>query len=130
MRSVDIFLNFPIADMNRNVLLKKPQRVQASQIKRMNSYWGDDSWKDIAYKESSQRQLFGDTEHKKVRNEAVAEAFRSRLKKEAGFKKVPNPMAMRNTQNAIVYYLFFASQKLIAEDIVTHIFKKYADKRG
>lgn len=130
MRSVDIFLNFPIADMNRNVLLKKPQGVQASQIKRMNSYWGDDSWKDIAYKESSQMQLFGDTEHEKVKNEAVAEAFRSRLKNMAGFKNVPNPMAMRNTQNAIVYYLFFASQKLVAEDIVIDIFNKYANKRG
>lgn len=130
MRSVDIFLNFPIADMNRNVLLKKPQSVQASQIKRMNSYWGDDSWKDIAYKESNQMQLFGETEHEKVKNEAVAEAFRNRLKNVAGFKNVPNPMAMRNTQNAIVYYLFFASQKPVAEDIVIHIFKKYADKRG
>ncbi len=130
MRSVDVFLNFPMADMNRNVLLKKRESVQASQIKRMNSYWGDDSWKEIAYKESSQIQLFGDTEHEKVKNEAVAEAFRNRLKKVAGFKNVPNPMAMRNTQNAIVYYLFFASQKIVAEDIVIDIFNKYADKKG
>ena len=44
----------------------------------------------------------------KVSNEKVAEAFRRRLKKVAGFRNVPEPIAMRNTQNAVVYYLFFA----------------------
>jgi len=42
-----------------------------------------------------------------------------------GFKRVPEPMPMRNDQGAIVYYLFFASQVDVAEKIVTGIFDKY-----
>jgi len=37
---------------------------------------------------------------------------------------------MRNTLNAVVYYLFFASHKPVAEDIVKYIFNKYANRRG
>lgn len=61
------------------------------------------------------------------------EAFRKRLRDVAGFAHVPRPVAMRNTQNAIVYYLFFASQKPVARKIVEHIFRKWAewsDKNG
>ena len=63
-------------------------------------------------------------------NEAIAEAFRTRLKRVAGFQNVPKPIAMRNSQNAIVYYLFFASHKPVAESIVKDIFRKYAGRRG
>ena len=35
---------------------------------------------------------------------------------------------MRNTCGAVVYYLFFASQKPVAQKIVTSIFKKYRDR--
>ena len=32
---------------------------------------------------------------------------------------------MRNSNNAVVYYLFFASQKYVAEKIIEDIFSKY-----
>ena len=32
---------------------------------------------------------------------------------------------MRNSTNAVVYYLFFASQKPVAEKIIGDIFRKY-----
>ncbi len=35
---------------------------------------------------------------------------------------------MRNSQNAVVYYLYFASHKRVAENIVRDIFTKYRDK--
>jgi hypothetical protein len=53
------------------------------------------------------------------------EAFRDRLKKAAGFRFVPDPLPMRNSNNAVVYYLFFASQKPVAEKIIHEIFAKY-----
>ena len=37
---------------------------------------------------------------------------------------------MRNSQNAIVYYLFFASQKPVAEGIVRAIFDKHRNRRS
>ena len=48
-----------------------------------------------------------------------------RLKKEAGFSFVPKPLAIRNSKNAIVYYLFLASPKAVAERIISDIFHKY-----
>ncbi len=126
MRSIDIFLNFPVADMNRNVLWRSRERVTERQIERMNAFWGDDSWRKVAYAPSSQMSLLGEEEDEKATNETVAEGFRERLKKVAGFSYVPKPMAMRNTQNAILYFLFFASQKPVAAKIVKDIFSKYS----
>jgi three-Cys-motif partner protein len=128
MQSVEIFLNFPIADINRNVLWRDRKGVAPEQIQRMNAYWGDESWKKAAYASSAQRDLFGPPAEEKVSNKAVAEAFRKRLKDVAGFSNVPNPIAMRNSQNAVVYYLYFASQKPVAEEIVRDIFQKYRDR--
>lgn len=123
MKSIDIFLNFPVADMNRNVLWRDPVGVANSQIVRMNSFWGDNSWPKIAYGSD----LFGNPD--KQSNETIAEAFRVRLRDVAGFARVPKPIPMRNSTGAIVYYLFFASQKDTAEHIVLDIFKKY-ESRG
>lgn len=130
MKSVEIFLNFPVADINRNVLWRKPENVSPSQIERMNKFWGDDSWHKEAYALSKQINIFGEEELEKASNQQIAAAFRKRLINVAGFTHVPEPIAMRNSQNAIIYYLFFASQKPVAGGIVKHIFNKYANKRG
>jgi three-Cys-motif partner protein len=128
MRSVEIFLNFPVADMNRNVLWHRREDVSPAQIDRMNRFWGDDSWQNAAYIPAKQMDLFRKGSEEKASNEAMAEAYRKRLIDVAGFKNVPQPIAMRNTRNAIVYYLFFASQKPVAEGIVRDIFKKYTNR--
>jgi len=125
MRSVEIFLNFPVFDMNRNVLWRDRTGVSAGQTRRMNRFWGDESWKAVAYKPAPQTELWGPPAEEKATNEAIAAAFRNRLQEVAGFRNVPTPVAMRNTQNAIVYYLFFASNKPVAEGIVRDIFAKY-----
>ncbi len=125
MQSIDVFLNFPVADINRNVLWRNPEGVDTSDIARMNAFWGDDSWREIAY--TTKRSLFGFEE--KVDNETIAEGFRKRLLNVAGFKQVPRPLPMRNSRGVIVYYLFFASQKPVAMNIVQAIFSKYR-KRG
>lgn len=121
MRSLEIFLNFPIYDMNRNVLMRDSSKVNPKQIERMNRYWGDDSWKKVAY--NSSENLFGLEE--KTSNKPLADAFQIRLKKVAGFSYVPNPIPMRNTKGATIYYLYFASHKPVAAKIVSDIFNKY-----
>jgi three-Cys-motif partner protein len=121
MKSMEIFLNFPIMDMNMNVLKHDPDRVPTDQAERMTRFWGDDSWKTSAY--STSGNLFGYEE--KTNNEAIANAFRLRLLEVAGFKYVSRPLAMRNSRNAVVYYLFFASPKPVALEIVKDIFEKH-----
>ena len=126
LRTVDIFLNFPIMDINRNVLRHDRSKVAPEHIERMNRFWGDESWMTAAYVESGQASMFGfEPETLKQDNPAIAAAFRERLQKVAGFKYVPRPLPMRNKNNAILYYLFFASTNNTGRKIVEDIFKKY-----
>jgi len=121
-KTLDMFLNFPVMGINRNVLRRDPENVGTLQKVRMTAVWGDDSWSKIAYGSD----LFGNPD--KRSNDTIAEAFRARLKEVAGFARVPKPIPMRNSKGAIVYYLFFASQKDTAEHIVLDIFKKYENR--
>ncbi len=95
MRSIEIFYNFMIMDANMNILWRNPQKVAADQLSRMDKVWGDRTWRDAAYKKEP--GLFGEIEEK-TDNEVIAQAFKTRLKKIAGFKYVPDPMPMRNNK--------------------------------
>ena len=108
MKSIEIFLNFPVADMNRNVLWKEFEGVDPADIARMDAFWGDRSWKEIAY--SRDRNLFGWPE--KEENEVIAQAYKKRLQQVAGFDYVPNPIPMRNSKGATIYYLYFQNIKI------------------
>ena len=127
LETIDLFLNFPIMDMNRNALWRHPEQASPEGLARMTAFWGDASWQGSVYR--SEPTLFGDQDVK-LENEEVAAAFGRRLKEVAGFKYVAPPLPMRNTKGATVYYLFFASQKPVAERIVKDIFKKYQGRTG
>ena len=125
MGSIEVFYNFMIMDANMNVFLKNPDRIAPDQASRMDAVWGDGTWRTAAYRTTA--NLFGDIEEKAT-NEEVAEAFRARLQKVAGFKYVPSPMPMRNSKGAVVYYLYFASQNATGGKIVTDIFNSYRNR--
>lgn len=125
-KAVDMFLNFPVMDMNRNAIWRNPEKVPQDGIRRMNKFWGDESWRTAAYEESAQHNLFGfEPEKIKQSNDAIVAAFVKRLKEVAGFRFVADPLPMRNKTNAVVYYLFFACKHPVAETIITAIFNKY-----
>ncbi|TGL97954.1 three-Cys-motif partner protein TcmP [Leptospira jelokensis] len=119
---IEIFLNFPIMDMNRNVFRKDQTKVDESEIGRMNKFWGDNSWRSAAF--NSEETLFG-FEEVKNNNQKIVEEFRKRLKEVAGFSFVPEPIPMKNGKGATVYYIFFASPNKTADKIVKYIFNKY-----
>ncbi len=124
LKTIDIFLNFSIMDANRNVLFEDLSMAKQEDIERMSTFWGDTSWKELIYKE--QKDLFGETRQIKVDDfKKLALGFRERLKKVAGFKHVPEPILMRNTKNGPLYYLYFASQQDVANNIINDIFNKY-----
>jgi len=129
MKSVEVFLNFPVMDINRNVLKHDLTKVDERQIERMNAFWGDESWREVAYVKSKQMSFFNEEEKEKTTNKALEEGFRKRLMDVAGFEYVPEPMPMRNKRNSIVYYLYFASPKPVAANIVQGIFKKYSMRK-
>jgi three-Cys-motif partner protein len=123
LKTIDFFLNFPIMDMNRNILRRDHSSVSEEQKLRMDFFWGDRSWENVAWETSS--DMFGDP--LKTTNEAIVEAFQKRLKEVAGFKYVPEPLPMRNKTNAVVYYLFFASNSEAGDKIARHLFKNYKE---
>ncbi len=126
MESIEVFYNFMIMDANMNVFLRDPKEVRPAEIDRMNAVWGDESWRKAVYR--TQRGLFGDFDEKRT-NKAVAEAFRKRLEEVAGFAYVPQPVRMRNSTGAVVYYLYFASPNKTGAKIVRDIFDKYRKER-
>jgi len=125
MRSVEIFLNFPVMDMNMNVLWHDRRKVKPEQVKRMDRFWGDETWRQVAYPKTG--GLFGEMETKAA-NRVVAAAFRKRLREVAGFAFVPEPLPMRNSRGSVVYYLFFASPNKTGAGIVGDIFSKHRDR--
>lgn len=122
MGSIEIFLNFPLYDMNLNVLWHDPGKVKEHQRARMNAFWGDDSWQEVAY----QRQpgLFEETLERTSGRE-IAEGFRSRLLEVARFKFATKPLPMR-FKNRVLYYLLFASQNENGYKIAQEIFDNYS----
>lgn len=125
-RAIDMFLNFPIMDINRNALLRNPAAAKPEERARMNRLWGDESWRDIAHVESAQKNLFGDQpDLLKQDKETIAKAFEQRLREVAGFAYVPEPLSMRNKNNAVLYYRFFAAANRTADKIIRDIFAKY-----
>lgn len=127
-KSIEIFMNLMIMDVNRNALRRNPDKSVESKVVQMTRLWGDESWKDAGYDQIP--TLFEQSVPLKVSNERFAEAFRQRLQTKAGFRCVPNPMPMKTKNNSVIYYLYFASQKEAGMDIVNDIFRKYREKQG
>ncbi len=120
-KAIEIFINFMVMDMNMNILKHDKTRVTETQKERMNRFWGDSSWEQVAY--TTENDLFGHAE--KTSNEDLACAYKKRLKDVAGFQYVADPLSMRNNKGATVYYLFYASPNSTGGKIVNEIFAKH-----
>jgi three-Cys-motif partner protein len=132
MKTIEVFVNFMLMDMNMNVLLRDPAKAEPGQVERMDRFWGDGSWRSVAYELSPQGNLFGDSEHVKVEdaNEKISEAYRQRLIDVAGFAYAPQPLRFVNSLGFTIYYLFFASPNPTGNKIVEDVFRKHRTKQG
>jgi len=126
MKSIELFIIFMIMDANRNVLLRgSPKSVSETEIAKMTAFWGDESWRDVAYKK--RLGLFEEI-LEKTRNEDMAVAYRERLREVAGFEYVPEPLPMKNSRGAVVYYLYFASQNETGYKVAKRVLDKYRER--
>jgi len=125
MKSIEIFLNFMIMDANMNVFWKTSSNPDPTQISRMNTFWGDESWREVAWEVVP--DLFED-QIEKASNETIVNAYAERLRKKAGFQYVPKPLPMRNSKGAVIYYLLFASHDRTGAKIATDIMNKYRNR--
>jgi three-Cys-motif partner protein len=128
LRSVEVFINFPVMGINRNVKQQDLGHVTSENLSRMDAFWGDRSWHDAMFRPSAQANfVWAEAEKDKQSGDDLAEAYRVRLHQVAGFAYVPAPIPMRNSKGNTVYYLFFASPNKTANRIVSEIFAKYRD---
>jgi len=128
--TIEVFINFPIMDINRNLKRQRVDQVTPENLRRMDAFWGDRSWHEVMYQPSSQTEMdlgLGGSGKEKQTNEVLAEAYRLRLQRNACFAHVPTPIPMRNSKGNTVYYLYFATPKPTANKIVSEIFAKYRD---
>ncbi len=125
-QAVEVFINFPIHHMNRNCKRDQISRILPGELVAMDRFWGDRSWHSAMFRPSAQTVLFGDEEMDKTENRDLVNAYCERLKEVAGFGFVAEPLAMRNSLNAVVYYLIFAGPNRTGWRIVQDIYRKYA----
>jgi three-Cys-motif partner protein len=125
-RAVEVFINFPIHHMNRNCKQRDISAILPGELEVMDRFWGDRSWHSAMFRPSAQTNLFGDEEMDKTENRDLVNAYCKRLKEIAGFGFVADPLPMRNSRNAIVYYLIFAGPNKTGWKIVQDIYRKYA----
>lgn len=123
----DLVLNFPVMDMNRTAIWNNYKDVPPKKIDRMNTFWGDESWQEDAYRPARQPSFLDKDLKDKMPNETIVAAYRKRLKENAGFKHVPEPIPMKNSKGATVYYLFFASHNDTANKIAKYLFNKHKE---
>lgn len=122
--TLEIFVNFSLVGVQRNVLRRDPSRITGKHRERMRRIWGSDDWEQKLYK--PEPTLFGD-ELKKIENSSrvLAEAYRQRLQGE--FKHCPPPAIMRNSNRSPIYALQFASHKPVAEKIMNWVLTKLGE---
>jgi three-Cys-motif partner protein len=125
-QAVEVFINFPIHHMNRNCKRDHISKVLPGELQAMDRFWGDRSWHSAMFRPSAQMSLIGDEELDKTGNPDLVHAYCQRLKEVAGFGFVAEPLAMRNSVNAVVYYLIFAGPNKTGWKIVQDIYRKYA----
>ena len=97
--AVDMFLNFPVMDMNRNAIWSNPDKAPAGGVDRMNKFWGDDSWRNSAYAEARQGSLFG-PELVKQGNEEIVAAFQRAIEEGRRIRFCPQAAADAEQQES------------------------------
>ena len=57
---MDVFLNFMIMDINRNVLRKNPDKAIQSKVEQLTRLWGDETWRGRYFQEVRGTVTHGD----------------------------------------------------------------------
>jgi three-Cys-motif partner protein len=125
-RAVEVFINFPVMQMNRDCKHERISKILPGELDAMDRFWGDRSWHAAMFRPSAQQNLFGGEDMDKTENQDLVNAYCKRLNEIAGFGFVADPLPMRNSRNAAVYYLIFAGPNKTGWKIVQDIYRQHA----
>jgi three-Cys-motif partner protein len=128
-RATDVLINLPIMGIHRNVVRTLGHNPNPARRARMTAFWGDESWVESLRLPAGQLPLFDEEATVKASHDYIAAAYCARLRDVAGFEYVGEPVAMRSDQNAVLYYLVFASQKEVAVKVMRDVARKSLRER-
>jgi len=126
-RTIEVFINIPIMDINRNIRRQDKDQISEESRERMTLFWGR-GW-DADFFEETRPDLFDQTKIVLKRQSAkqVGNLYRKRLREIFPFCTVP--VVLRNSTNAPLYCLIFAGHKKTGLSIAESIFERY-EKMG
>ncbi len=124
-RTIEVFINIPIMDINRNIRRQDKDQISEESRERMTRFWGP-GWDADFFEE--QTDLF-ETKIVLKRQSArqVGNLYRKRLREI--FPCCTVPVVLRNSTNAPLYGLIFAGHKEAGLNIAQSIFERF-EKMG
>lgn len=121
--TIEVLVNFPLHDISRNVIKRRPKLMKKKQAARLDAFCGDGGWSEVAYRESQQLGLFGREYEKCDRIADVLSAyFRERVQTIFGY--VSDYIIMRNEKNRPLYSLIWAGHNKTACKIMNAVLHK------
>ena len=119
--TIEVFINFPVMAINRNVRLRRQEDISPAMRARMDMLWGTD-WTAEVYEE--EQTLFGPvTVRMKQSGKELGRRFQKRLNEI--FPHCTVPVLMTNSNNAPLYCLIFAGHNPTGAKIANDIFGKF-----
>jgi len=120
-RTMEVFLNFSVMAINRNVRLRRKEDIAPAVRERMDRFWGTD-WEAELYEQ--EQTLFGpETVRIKQSGRDLGQRFQNRLKEI--FPHCTVPVLMTNSKRAPLYCLVFAGHNETGVKIADDIFGKF-----
>jgi three-Cys-motif partner protein len=124
-RTIEVFVNFPVMDINRNVRLKNKNRISEESRERMDRFWGP-GWEGEIFEE---RQGLFEKETVLKPQSARGLGYRYQKRLLEIFRFCTIPVVLRNSSNAPLYCLIFAGHNKTGANIAEDIFGNF-EKMG
>jgi three-Cys-motif partner protein len=121
-KTIEVFVNFPVMDINRNVRRKDESRIPEESRERMDRFWGP-GWEGEIFE--VQRDLFDEEKTVLKPQSAKDLGYRYQRRLLEIFKYCTIPVVLRNSINAPLYCLIFAGHNETGKNIAEDIFGKF-----
>jgi three-Cys-motif partner protein len=125
-KTIEVFINIPIMDINRNIRRQDKDQIPEESRERITRFWGP-GWDTDFFEEKV--DLFGESriDLKPQSAKQVGNLYRKRLQQVFPFCTVP--VVLRNSTNAPLYGLVFGGHNKTGLRIAEDIFQKF-EKMG
>lgn len=119
--TIEVFLNFSVMAINRNVRRRRKEDISSAMRERMDRFWGTD-WEAELFEE--EQTLFGpETVRIKQSGKELGHRFQKRLREV--FPHCTVPVLMTNSKNAPLYCLIFGGHNPTGVKIANDIFGRF-----